>query len=96
MLLNFLRFSEVNFHILLFHINFRILLFHIFTFYTITHFTSQVRLFFVEKKGTSNFGIQKRDGERIRKSLTFVIRQISSTMFGKIISKPLKTQVTLG
>ena len=43
--------------------------------FNFSHFTPQVRLFFVEKKGTLSFRIQKCDGERDKKKiLTFVIR----------------------
>ena len=42
------------------------------------HFTSQVRLFFVEKRKPKIFGFKNGIGRRIRKCLNFVIRQISS------------------
>ena len=45
----------------------------------VSHFTSQVRLF---------FGFKNVMERGIRKCLTFVIRQISSKIFGKIILKP--------
>ena len=45
----------------------------------VSHFTSQVRLI---------FGFKNVMERGIRKCLTFVIRQISSKIFGKIILKP--------
>ena len=54
----------------------------------VSHFTSQVRLFFVEKRKPKIFGFKNVMERGIRKCLTFVIRQISSKIFGKIILKP--------
>ena len=54
----------------------------------VSHFTSQVRLFFVEKRKPKIFGFKNVMERGIRKCLTFVIRQISSKIFGKIIVKP--------
>ena len=53
-----------------------------------SHFNFQVRLFVVEKRKPkiSRFKNMKRG---IRKFLTFIIRYISSKIFGKIILKPL-------
>ena len=54
------------------------------------HFTSQVRLFFVEKRKPKIFGLKNAMKREIKKFLTFVmIRQIASKIFGKIILKPL-------
>ena len=57
----------------------------------ISHFTSQVRLFFVEKWKPKIFRFKNVMERRIRpKCLTFVIPQISPKIFGKIILKPLQ------
>ena len=56
----------------------------------LSHFTSQGRPFFLGKKETQNFRIQKCDGEsRNQKMSHFVIRHIASDIFGKVILKPL-------
>ena len=44
----------------------------------VLHFTSQVRLFFVEKRKPKIFGFKNVMERGIRKCLNFVIRQISS------------------
>ena len=49
-----------------------------------SHFTSQVRLRFVE-----TFGFKNMMARGIGKCLTLVIRQIESKTFGKLILKPL-------
>ena len=54
----------------------------------VSHFTSQVRLFFVEKRKPKIFGFKNLMERAISKCLTFVIRQILSKIFGKIILKP--------
>ena len=57
----------------------------------ISHFTPQVRLFFVEKRKPKSFGLKNATKRGIRKCLTFLLRQIAgSKMFGKIILKPLQ------
>ena len=43
-----------------------------------SHFTSQVRLFFVEKRDPKIFGLKTAMDREMRKCLTFVIRQITS------------------
>ena len=53
-----------------------------------SHFTSQVRLFFVEKRKPIIFGLKTAMEKEIRKFLTFVVLQIASKIFGKIILKP--------
>ena len=55
-----------------------------------SHFTSQVRLFSVEKREPKIIGLKNVVMLKIRKCLTFVIGQISSKIFGKIILKPLR------
>ena len=55
----------------------------------VSHFTSQVRLLFVKKRKTKIFGFKNATEEEIRKFLTFIIRQIATKIFGKIILKPL-------
>ena len=65
----------------------------------VLHFTSPVRLFFVEKRKPTISGFKNVLEWGIRKCLTFVIRRISSKIFGKIILKLCnfeKTQVSLG
>ena len=52
-----------------------------------SHFTSQVRLVFVEKREYKMFGTKNVMERGMIKCLTFVIRQISSKIFGKITSK---------
>ena len=54
-----------------------------------SHFTSQVRLFFVEKRESKIFGTKNVMERGMIKCLTFVIRQISSKIFGKITLEPL-------
>ena len=49
-----------------------------------SHFTSQVRLRFVE-----TFGLKNKMARGIGKCLTLVICQIASKTFGKLILKPL-------
>ena len=54
----------------------------------VSHFTFQVRLFFVEKRKPKILGFKNVMERGISKCLTFVIRQILSKIFGKIILKP--------
>ena len=54
----------------------------------VLHFASQVRLFFVEKRKPKIFGFKNVMERAISKCLTFVIRQILSKIFGRIILKP--------
>ena len=55
----------------------------------VTHFTSQVRLYFVEKRKPKIFRFKNVIERGRRKCLTFVIRQISSKNFRENILKPL-------
>ena len=48
-----------------------------------SHFTFQVRLFFVEKKEPKLFSFKNVVARGIRKFLTFVIRQVSSKISEK-------------
>ena len=58
--------------------------------FNFTYFTTQVRLFFVEKRKLEIFRYKNVMDWGIRKILPFVIREIfASKMFGKIILKPL-------
>ena len=56
--------------------------------FNFSHFTAQVRLFFVQKWIPKTFRF-KNVWRGIRKILTFVISSIASKIFGKIILKPL-------
>ena len=67
--------------------------------FNFSHFTPQVRLFFVEERKAKIFGFKNVMERGISKILTFIIRQIESKIFGKIIQKSCnfeKTQVLLG
>ena len=46
-------------------------------------------LLFVEKRKTKIVGFKNATEEEIRKFLTFIIRQIATKIFGKMIFKPL-------
>ena len=47
------------------------------------HFTSQVGIFFVDERKTKILGLEDVMERGIIKFLTFVIRQVSSIIFGK-------------
>ena len=53
--------------------------------FNFSHFTAQVRLFFVQKRKPKIPVFKNVTEKGIREMLTFVIRQIASKIFGKII-----------
>ena len=57
--------------------------------FNFSHFSPQVRLFFVEKRKPKIFGFKTVMKREISKILTFVIRKMTSKIFGKIKLKPL-------
>ena len=60
---------------------FSLLRIEVISFNLFSHFTSQVRMFFVEERKPNIFGFKNAMERGIKKCLTFVIRQIASKIF---------------
>ena len=60
--------------------------------FNFSHFTPQVRLFFVEERKAKIFGFKNVMERGISKILTFIIRQIESKIFSSFDTHSLATK----